>query len=331
MKRNLKGAAIAQYAIIIVLIALGCLAAYTILGKTIVDKLSGFLGVQNDINTHLSENTGSSSTTSTATALPGSLGGTTAAPQEDCTGSMCTVDYGDFILTGVPENYQDFVEAQGTSGGTDKLVSVINQLADQLEADGDLAEAQQLRDFANLLAFMGDSQSNIESIASSCAASATPNQCLQTAMQTVTINCPAILNTILPDFNSDSLYSLLSSQLDVGSAAYSVFNNIADADVGGSSSDTLYQLFKDIQSNPQFSDSIKDVITQTYSAAALSSTTLSHNTRYLSTTDGSNVIVMPADPLTGTISGLPFETIQDVDYNEIQHPPAADNPALNIP
>ncbi|MGD9580678.1 MAG: hypothetical protein AB7V50_04855, partial [Vampirovibrionia bacterium] len=191
-----KGSALAQYGIIIVLVVLGAVVAYSLLGQTIVDQLTSFLNFQKNNNAQMAENynnTGSSST-STTTAEPGSLGGTSTSPVENCNAGSCTVDYGDFILSGIPENYKDFVEVQGTSGGTDKLVSLVNQMADQLEEDGKPAEAQELRNFANLLSFMSDIEESMVNNIGSCQTDSDPAGCYLSNIKSNTItSVPSVL------------------------------------------------------------------------------------------------------------------------------------------
>lgn len=67
-------------------------------------------------------------------AAPGSLGGTPSKPVEACNNGKCTVDFGDFVINGVPDNFGNFVETTGAAGTTDKLASVMDQLLKQMES-----------------------------------------------------------------------------------------------------------------------------------------------------------------------------------------------------
>ena len=61
-----------------------------------------------------------------------------------------TINLGTFTLTGLPENFSDFTETAGASGGTDKLASLIYQLANQVEQNGDIAQAEEIRKLATM-------------------------------------------------------------------------------------------------------------------------------------------------------------------------------------
>ncbi len=81
---------------------------------------------------------------------PGSLGGTPENPQMQCQGGVCTIDFGEYVLSGIPENFNDYVLSSGASGGTEKLASLFAQLAEQLELSGKNAEAEELKKLASI-------------------------------------------------------------------------------------------------------------------------------------------------------------------------------------
>lgn len=333
MKRNQsQGAALAQYGIVIALIALGCFIAYSLLGKTIMDQLNAFLNVQEYNNSIIAQNAKdlTSTTTSASTPAAGSLGGTPSVPIEDCTGSTCTVDYGDFILSGIPENYEEFVEAQGTSGGTDKLVFIINQMADQLEEDGKPAEAQELRNFANLLAFMSDMEEVVSNEANTCSADANPKACFATALddyQVSSIPQELIDEGILSNYTSTSLstgafYEGIGTFLDIGGGV-ALYNDNSDSEDRYLSS-AISSLYDDIQNNPAYSTEMKDVITKTYTTASALG---QNNVELVNHSIGDTYELYD---LTGNYVGEePIDL--SVTLNTVQHPPASDNPTLNIP
>ncbi|MEW5820317.1 MAG: hypothetical protein AB1782_09015 [Cyanobacteriota bacterium] len=96
----------------------------------------------------------------------GSLGGTPENPVEQCSFNKCNIDFGDFILTGIPENFQDYNEISGNSGGTEVMFALLEQIADQLEADGDIAGAAQYRMLSNMGHLLAEAQKTVEATAS---------------------------------------------------------------------------------------------------------------------------------------------------------------------
>lgn len=61
----------------------------------------------------------------------GQLKGTPDNPANQCVGNSCSLDYGPLVLNGIPANFDSFVETVGTSGGTTKLASLIDEILAQ--------------------------------------------------------------------------------------------------------------------------------------------------------------------------------------------------------
>ena len=80
----------------------------------------------------------------------GDLKGTPDNPVKDCYEGKCTIDYGNIILTGIPEDFHEFVRSAGTSGTSDKIVSLIETIADQLEDSGLENESLEVRKLASI-------------------------------------------------------------------------------------------------------------------------------------------------------------------------------------
>ncbi|MEW5821042.1 MAG: hypothetical protein AB1782_12695, partial [Cyanobacteriota bacterium] len=67
----------------------------------------------------------------------GTLKGSINAPVKKCSNGYCIIDFGDYIMTGIPENYNEVLETTGNSGAnnpaklidsdiTDKVIEKIN-------------------------------------------------------------------------------------------------------------------------------------------------------------------------------------------------------------
>ncbi|MGD9581789.1 MAG: Flp family type IVb pilin [Vampirovibrionia bacterium] len=168
--RDIKGSALSQYAIIIGLVALAVIPVFVIFGNTIVSQFSFFKEcLSPSVQTQSSNQSTSNTSTTTASDLKtGPLGGTTQLPVKECTDGKCDIDFGEYILTGIPENFKNYVESAGTSGGTDKLLSLLGQMADQLEADGNQDGADELRELANVGYALSLIESKVEDLANKC-------------------------------------------------------------------------------------------------------------------------------------------------------------------
>ena len=101
----------------------------------------------------------------------GDLKGTTSKPVMRCSFGSCIIDYGDFILQGVPDNFAEFVESSGSSGGTEKLLSLMEQIAEQLEKAGDDAGAAEIREMANIGHTIALMDYTVEGYANDCKSS----------------------------------------------------------------------------------------------------------------------------------------------------------------
>ena len=156
MKRSKRiGSVLSQYGIIIGLVVLAIIPIFIIFGNNIVGYFTQFNELLKSNNTNLSStsssnngnssnsssstgtstassttsNTTSSNTTSSVSA--GQLGGTPEKPVSNCVNNSCTIDYGEFILNGVPANLDEYMQSAGASGVTEALAAVLDQLIAQ--------------------------------------------------------------------------------------------------------------------------------------------------------------------------------------------------------
>lgn len=87
--------------------------------------------------------------------LPGQLNGTEEVPVSQCKGDSCSIDFGTFVLNGVPANYDEMVETIGVPGGTDKMLALIDEIikqAEKLDPPVDLSMLKQLSNQGHALA-----------------------------------------------------------------------------------------------------------------------------------------------------------------------------------
>lgn len=60
-------------------------------------------------------------------------------PEEDltsCTDGMCTMTFKGVGLTGIPEDFSEFIETSGPASGTDTIAAILNEVAQIYEDDG---------------------------------------------------------------------------------------------------------------------------------------------------------------------------------------------------
>lgn len=133
-----KGASLTQYVIIIALVSVVLVPVFFMFGKTIVNSFNDFfLALKAGKNIQSQTNPSSGGTTPAVNeelATPGVTKPATASPDKpakDCKNGICTIDYGDFVLTGIPENLQVHLQAAGASGTTEDIVSLLEQIIAQ--------------------------------------------------------------------------------------------------------------------------------------------------------------------------------------------------------
>lgn len=258
-----KGNSVAQYGIIIVLVAIAGIGVFTSLGQNILNQLSNFAAMMANNNAIVSQNASGSS--AVANVTPGSLGGTPSNPVTVSNGDGTSViDFGDYILDGIPENFDEFIESNGTSGGTDKLAAIYSQVAEQLEEQGNEDAANQFKDLAALAGFMSDIQKEVETAASGCGDDL---GCFKDAIKNddAVLDVPDEVKDLLTGFDAKtSLYDAME-QLDLGAAAnaqtgfLSIFNSSND-NIG----EKMYTILEDINKNPDISDALKSTTNLLY-------------------------------------------------------------------
>ncbi|MEA2022288.1 MAG: hypothetical protein U9N08_07425, partial [Candidatus Caldatribacteriota bacterium] len=137
-------------------------------------------------------------------------------PTQSCTEGTCIIDFGPFPLTGLPENFSEFIETSGSAGATDKLFAIAEQIADYLKDTGDLEGAKEFRELANLGHFMSDIQETVEDELKSCQSESDVVACFDNKYNdnSIDIALPANLNDVLPNYyDCSNLRSALSFTL----------------------------------------------------------------------------------------------------------------------
>ena len=170
--KSIKGNATTQYAIIIVLVIIALIPVLFIFGGTITRSFTDFYNcllntekytpvvktdTNNPVSANISETTTNKTDTTTSiktsskpiidttgnttsansTMASGSYSTTLTNPQVNCDKGICTINYGDFVLNGIPDNFGGFIEAQGASGGLETIAASLQEIIDSLDEPGD--------------------------------------------------------------------------------------------------------------------------------------------------------------------------------------------------
>lgn len=205
--------------------------------------------------------------------IAGSLGGTTDTPVASCNAGDCTIDYGDFLLNGIPEDFSEFIQVNGTSGGTDKLLSLLGQMADQLEKDGDLAGAEEFRDLANLSAFIANTQKDIEKDAKNCNTSSENSIdaviCFQSTIHDPTAPpLPDNISHLLTTYNNSGTEndsSFITSNITGDAKSKKEYNpGTFDLLKTEHPAYAMVEIFDSINSNPNYSPTMKKIAEEVY-------------------------------------------------------------------
>jgi len=235
-----------------------------------------------------------------------------SASTASCSSNSCSIDLGDVSLTGVPQNLAKYVETTGSSAGTQKIMQLFEQIATQLESQGDVEGSKLYRDLANLGYFNATIQLKSEEMAKSCSSSSLDSiGCLQNKLkQTASYDLPSSVSGILTNYNSSSttVVDFSNKSTDLGLAKYTELKNPSSFN----SLKTEYpayamlDIYNQIMSNSSFSSSLKNVTKELYKNINSVSFQRAYALADYSTYSSSNMFNTTAfytqyDPFTGSV------------------------------
>lgn len=144
--KKCSGSAIIEYTIIAALVVMVVISGLGFLGQSVNKNYNDTtLALKNNVPNSLSKvSTTNKNLNKTVidrmiideavkngTLKAGQLGGTPSSPAADCVNGVCSVDFGEYALNNLPENFKEFVDTTGYSGGTIILANRIQELAEQ--------------------------------------------------------------------------------------------------------------------------------------------------------------------------------------------------------
>lgn len=319
MKKGSYGTSTVQYIIIIVLVILAVIPAFYLIGQNVIDYFTA-------LHKGLGGNQVSASSEGTPDNQPpvniDDILNNIDQSMKQCDGGVCTINFDDISLTGIPENFNEFVETSGASAGTDKMAELIEQLANQLANDGKSEEAKQIMQLANLGHNLAVLQNYAESIVVSCN---NDKACIQAEFQS-TMNMPDGYNVSASPFPDNVTYEeLCESLFDIGRARNYKTENPDEYNTNLSNNRLAYVIvdqFDTIMDNPTIDDSIKGILTELYWDIGTVSEDFDNNLNFL-VMDSSDSCEH-YDPVTGEViyvkSGTdPFADFQSYAASKITH------------
>lgn len=298
-----KGSSLAQYAIIIALIAIAVVPAFFLIGDTIFSSFTNFYNLLSGgkTNTNVVSSAPETPPTKTETGQKaGSLGGTNDAPVKECSNGSCVIDYGDFLLQGVPDNFSDFVKSSGSSGGTENILSLFDQMIAQTQDSLPAESINKLQELADLGHILAGFEKYVEDIASSCSGKTYANSCFHNIITEPSSYKPdpALLSQFPGLDFSGTIGTVSVHSGRIGGAMHDylqvpeVFNERKDIELGFA----IVERYNQVMQDPSLTNTQKDVVKQLYSQIAILGEEIDAKLWGVS---GINEQIIINDPITG--------------------------------
>lgn len=322
--RKFSGSALVDYAIPTLLIGIVAGLGFTYMHSN--GLITNFMAASSNMkidgskaivgNNPLSTSTTTSTTTS-STATPDS-------PVIVCVAGTCTIDFGDFKLNDVPEDFASYIASNGSSVGTDKLMELLEQLAIQLNDPATPEdEGAPFRIMAELGHFIAR---NEESLENDIKANGDLDMDRVNA-----IDVPASIASLLTGLSLDCSSSTATSGCSMADNYSKVMSNTfgdvlttktsmpafyADS-VKNNPMYAFYDKFEEVMNSPDYPDSAKKIAQE----VLLSLDDITFNFQGQTSTLNNNLIspITHKDPITGDViaSGITY-TLNDADLTNPQ-------------
>lgn len=301
MDRKKAGQNLTEFGILLALVSLVLILAYSLLGQNIVEMFSLS---KKEVHDFQPFGVGYDSEGGFRTYKAGELGGSPGTPASSCTGDRCTIDYGTFVLNGIPADFGEFVETSGTAGGTNQLASLMEQIAQQLEEAGDTTAANEFIRLADLGHYLADHQKMVEGFANECQSDPDPGMCLST--KTTSATPPQVPDSLDPYFDGsfDAYNNLYNRIYDLPSyASYNLAHGGTALPTGRLSYamlDAYNDLKTDSATNPNITPEMVAITEQLFRQMDTMATNMYANLR---NANGSPTTVPQFDLITGVQTG----------------------------
>ncbi len=162
MKSKNKGSALVDYAVPTLIV--GVIAGVALFNIVNGGSLLKFFAASLNINAVDGTGTASiasyNSSDTAEMSTPGGLGGTSENPVVQCSFGYCNIDFGDYVLSGIPDNFSDYVKSTSSSGGTELLANLLMAIANSPNIDTSTSKI--IKDLANKGHSMASNERTIE-------------------------------------------------------------------------------------------------------------------------------------------------------------------------
>lgn len=174
---------------------------------------------------------------------------------KECQNGVCDIDYGEFVLKGVPSNLNNYIQSNGASGGTEKMLSLLEQIAQQQLEQGHRQQAVEIMNLANSGHAIAAMEKELETIVNNCNGQ---YACLE-AMEDQPIPKPEGF-----DIEGEWTMSELGNLFAVGCARIFVEGNPSKRDLTNTPAANFVKNFDKVINNPDINDTTKGVIQELY-------------------------------------------------------------------
>lgn len=304
--RKFKGSALVEYILPTVLIGLvvGLGLYYTTSNGNISNFFSSTSSSKIDPATQkMTLNENKTDTELILNPSKGSLGGTPETPVKQCSEGVCNIDFGTYILSGIPEDFNEFIVASGVSGGTDKIQELMKQIATQLEGTEDDALAEDIMKLANMGHNIALIQKSIENHALKCNGD---ELCLNNIRTKLVPKPDGYIDSASP-YPTSMNYEKAIYAGSIGDANYHLSKPLEEIKVDWPSYNPeimntmpnyqYYMQFKKIMDSPNYNSEVSGIIKELTWDIGIIGEELQNNYNYMSGSPTQSMY----DPITGEI------------------------------
>ena len=255
--RIYRGQSLTEMGILIAIVAIVSISVLTFLGTQNKDILNNVLAKYKGFNPFNVDINGPKSIDN---IQKGSLNGTISMPKSQCDGDTCVIDYGDFILKGIPEDFSSYIKTHGASRGNDVLTNLLNTLTEAYDETSHEDLNTKLKKLAALSDVMQQVNNVSRSKVSDCATNPDPIACTKALnLNPGDITLTPIQQSLLPDFllSSELVYNSLSNN-----DLYTTYNEVESmgTPMDGAPGYEFFKLAQEVMSDPNMTPATIELV-----------------------------------------------------------------------
>lgn len=207
------------------------------------------------------------------------------------------VNLGQYKLTSLPSNFNEYLQTSGSSGGTESIVATLDEIAVQLEAKGEISKSEDIKKLASFGHNLSLLEKTIENTVKACGNN---KKCIE-KLEKVKMQKPE---------GFDETYMHFKTGLSLNDVARSValgglMNNVSRGKTGSSNRMVGYEFinqYQYIMNDANFDETTKTIITELYKDIGFLGEEFQNRFTQLNSSSYQDI----NDPLTGKVhSKLP--------------------------